>query len=79
HPPAFPTPADASSNPYASNPYATPTVYPTASPAGSPPTSPSGSPTVSDDARRGRILRRTRMITTASSVVSAAVLAGVIL
>ncbi|MEV1089790.1 serine/threonine-protein kinase [Streptomyces microflavus] len=88
HPPAFPTPADASSNPYASNPYATPTTYPTAppagsrttSPSGSGATSPSGSPTVSDDeARRRRIPRRTRMITTASSVVSAAVLAGVIL
>lgn len=32
HPPAFPTPADASSNPYASNPYATPTTYPAAPP-----------------------------------------------
>ncbi|MFI7234723.1 protein kinase [Streptomyces cyaneofuscatus] len=84
--PAFPTPADQPRNPYANSPYAhTPyadTPYadnPYAAPATTPATSPAASPTVSGDAeeRRHRMLRRTRVISTAATVVSATVLAGV--
>jgi len=79
YPPAFPTPADQPRNPYANSPYGTnPYASPAMSPATSP--SPSASPTVSDNDERGRrIRRRAWTITTASSVVSTAVLAGVIL
>ncbi|MEU3203704.1 serine/threonine protein kinase, partial [Streptomyces cyaneofuscatus] len=81
---AFPTPADQPRNPYANspygtNPYASPATSPATSPSASPATSPSASPTVSDDERGRRIRRRAWTITTASSVVSTAVLAGVIL
>ncbi|MEV4878799.1 protein kinase domain-containing protein [Streptomyces cyaneofuscatus] len=72
-PPAFPTPADQPRNPYANGPYA-PTPY-----ANNPYASPATSPTVTagDEERRHRMLRRTRVISTAGTVVSAAVLAGV--
>ncbi|MFE2292830.1 protein kinase [Streptomyces sp. NPDC059452] len=74
HPSAFPTPVDASRNPYANNPYASPATPPTASPA----TVPTTSPTVTDDEeRRHRLLRRTRVISTLGTIVSAAVLVGV--
>ncbi|MCD9902043.1 serine/threonine protein kinase, partial [Streptomyces sp. MT29] len=71
-----PPPPTSRGNPYANGPYGT---NPYASPATSPAMSPSASPTVSDDERGRRIRRRARTITTASSVVSTAVLAGVIL
>ncbi|WP_251052065.1 MULTISPECIES: serine/threonine-protein kinase [unclassified Streptomyces] len=87
HPPAFPTPTPAGQprppyanspfahTPYANNPYAGPATFPATTPA----TAPTASPTVlGDDEERGhRVRRRTRVIGTASAVVSAAVLAGV--
>ncbi|MFD3411062.1 serine/threonine-protein kinase [Streptomyces cyaneofuscatus] len=70
-PPPFPTPADAPHKPYANNPYAGPSTPPTPPPA--------TVPTVTGDEERGhRLLRRTRIISTAATVVSAAVLAGVL-
>ncbi|MFD3736546.1 protein kinase [Streptomyces sp. NPDC058629] len=87
HAPAFPTPTPAGQprtpyanspfahTPYANNPYAGPATFPATTPA----TAPTASPTVlGDDVERGhRVRRRTRVIGTASAVVSAAVLAGV--
>ncbi|MFC9030224.1 serine/threonine-protein kinase [Streptomyces arboris] len=77
HPPAFPTPADQPRSPYANGPYAH-TPYAN-NPYAAPATTPTASPTVSgaDEERRHRMLRRTRVISTAGTVVSAAVLAGV--
>lgn len=76
HPTPFPTPVDAPHHPYANNPYAAPSTPPSTSPTPSPATS----PTVSggDEERGRRPLRRTRVISTAATVVSAAVLAGVL-
>ncbi|MFJ8843746.1 serine/threonine-protein kinase [Streptomyces cyaneofuscatus] len=69
-PSPFPAPADAPHKPYANNPYAGPSTPPTPPPA--------TVPTVTgDEERRHRMLRRTRVISTAGTVVSAAVLAGV--
>ncbi|MGA4999627.1 serine/threonine-protein kinase [Streptomyces arboris] len=65
-PSPFPAPADAPHKPYANNPYAGPS------------TPPATVPTITgDEERRHRMLRRTRVISTAGTVVSAAVLAGV--
>ncbi|MGA5469081.1 serine/threonine-protein kinase [Streptomyces arboris] len=77
HPPAFATPADQPRTPYANGPYAH-TPYAN-NPYAAPATTPTASPTVSgaDEERRHRMLRRTRVISTAGTVVSAAVLAGV--
>ncbi|MFI8355258.1 serine/threonine-protein kinase [Streptomyces cyaneofuscatus] len=80
HPTPFPTPVDAPHNPYANNPYAGPSTPRTPPPT--PPPTPSPSPATvptatGDEERRHRLLRRTRIISTAATVVSAAVLAGV--
>ncbi|MFD3975704.1 serine/threonine-protein kinase [Streptomyces cyaneofuscatus] len=73
HPSAFPTPVDAPHTPYPNNPYAAQsTPRSTPPPPATVPTVPGG-----DGERRHRLLRRTRIISTAATVVSAAVLAGV--
>lgn len=78
HPTPFPTPVDAPHHPYANNPYAGPSTPRTPPPT--PLSPPATVPTVTGDDERGRrIRRRAWTITTASSVVSTAVLAGVIL
>ncbi|MFF7628780.1 serine/threonine-protein kinase [Streptomyces cyaneofuscatus] len=78
HPTPFPTPVDAPHHPYANNPYAGPSTPRTPPPT--PLSPPATVPTATgDDGRGRRIRRRAWTITTASSVVSTAVLAGVIL
>ncbi|MEU0163423.1 protein kinase [Streptomyces sp. NPDC006261] len=72
HPSAIPTPPDQPRHPYANSPYGN---NPYASPATSPPASPAVPG--DDEDRRHRTLSRNRVISTASTVVSAAVLAGV--
>ncbi|MFF2716018.1 serine/threonine-protein kinase [Streptomyces sp. NPDC058011] len=68
-PPPSATPVDAPHHPYANNPYAGPATPPTPPPA--------TAPTVTgDEEHRHRLQRRTRIISTAATVVSAAVLAG---
>ncbi|MGW3437954.1 protein kinase domain-containing protein [Streptomyces bacillaris] len=71
HPQAFATPVDAPRNPYANNPYAAPTPPPAGAPSSA------TVPTVTDEERRHRLQRRTRVISTVATIVSAAVLVGV--